>query len=142
MYSPTMNWVEQIKWIVREMMNAKSFVLEGIVTSVDPTPPCKVKVMLEPYSIETGWLRVSTPYGGNGFGLVLPPPEQGVPVKVIFDMGDIQHGTVIGAVFSEAMSVPDAPFGSVGFVHKSGSSILIAPDGTVTIQGKNSTQSW
>lgn len=142
MYNPSMNWVEQIKFIVREMMSAKSFVLEGVVTSVDPTPPCKVKVMLEPYEIETGWLRIATPYAGRGFGLVLPPPEEGMPVKVIFDMGDIKHGTVIGIVPNDEIAPPAARAGAAGLVHKSGSSILIEADGTVTIRGRNYTQSW
>ncbi|KEO82098.1 phage baseplate assembly protein V [Tumebacillus flagellatus] len=136
MYNPSMNWIEQIKFIVREMLNAKSFVLEGLVTSVDPKPPCKVKVMLQPYEIETGWLRLATPCHGGSVSLVLPPPEEGMPVKVIFDLGDIKHGTVIGNVPNDKTVPPDIPSGSAGFVHQSGSSLLIGPDGTVTIKGK------
>lgn len=142
MYNPSTNWVEQIKFIVREMLNSKSFVLEGVVTSVDPDS-YKVKAMLEPYGIESGWLRCATPYVGNGFGLVVPPPKVGTPVKVIFDMGDIKNGTVIGSLFTDDISLPeDATAGSAGLYHQSGSFLRIAADGTVTIKGKNSTQSW
>jgi hypothetical protein len=149
MYNPSMNWVEQIKFIVREMLNAKSFVLEGVVTSVDPTPPCKVKVMLEPYEIETGWLRLATPCSGSSIALVLPPPEEGMPVKVIFDLGDIKQGTVIGNVPNDSTVPHDVPAGAAGFIHRSGSAILLGADGSVTIRGKsvriqgqNYSQSW
>jgi phage baseplate assembly protein gpV len=142
MYNPSTNWVEQIKFIVREMLNSKQFVLEGVVSSVDPTPPGKVKVLLEPYGIESGWLRCAMPYVGKQFGLVLPPPEEGTQVKVIFDMGDIKNGTVIGSLYGEDVAVPNIAKGAAGLVHKSGSSLLIMPDGTVTIKGKTNSQSW
>lgn len=134
MYSPSGNWIEQVKHVVNEMMKSKSFVLEGIVSSVDPSPPYKVKVTLQPYEIETGWLKLMTLYAGNGFGLILPPPDEGTPVKVIFDMGDIKNGTVIGAVFNSNVAMPIlADPGDAALVHKSGSKITIAKDGTVTL---------
>lgn len=142
MYSPSGNWMEQVKHVVNEMIKTKSFVLEGVVSSTDPIPPYKVKVTLQPYEIETGWLKLATPYAGNGFGLIFPPPDEGTPVKVIFDMGDIKNGTVIAAVFNANIQMPNVTYGAAGLVHKSGSSILIGPDGTVTIKGKNLTQSW
>ncbi|GIM47044.1 hypothetical protein DNHGIG_25930 [Collibacillus ludicampi] len=160
MYSPSTNWIEQVKFVAREMINNKMFVLEGIVTSVDPNPPYKVKVMLEPYGIESGWLKVATPYVGNGFGFVFPPPAEGTPVKVIFDLGDIKNGVVIGSVFNDNVKMPSVPYGAAGLVHQSGSSIIFNPDGSVvlsganggsltidktgavSISGKNSSQSW
>lgn len=146
-----MNWLEQVKNAVREMMEQKSFVMEGIVTSVSQSSPYMVKVMLEPHQIETGWLKVGSPYVGNNFGFILPPPEEGTPVKVLFDMGDLNHGVVVCSVNNDNITMPVVPFGTAGFFHKSGSKILMNPDGsiqivaaggkTVTITGQTS-QSW
>jgi hypothetical protein len=149
MYNPSLNWVEQVKHIVNEHTNQKQFVLEGTVTSINNSAPYAVKVMLEPYQIETGWLKIATPYIGNNLGLIFPPPQEGTMVKVIFDMGDLNTGTVIGGVYSPVTLQPNVPFGAVGFVHSTGSSILINSDGSisinsskgVTINGKTS-QSW
>lgn len=149
MYNPSTNWIEQIKYIVREMVNTKTFVLEGVVTSVDPSPPHCVRVMLEPYGIESGWLRCATPYAGNGFGLLLPPPDEGTPVKVIFDLGDIKNGTVIGSLYNDQVKRPNVGDSlktaqqnpgmiAAGLVHKSGSSLLILQDGTIKLSTKSS----
>ena len=138
MYHPSTNWVEQTKFVVREMLNSKVFVLEGVITSVDPNPPFKVRARLMPYGIETGWLQVASPLCGHGFGLLLPPPEEGVAVKVIFDMGDIQNGTVVGAV-QHHVAPPAGHAGTFGLVHASGSAILINTDGAVTIKGSSVT---
>lgn len=160
MYTPSTDWLEQVKNAVNEMVKNISFVLEGTITSVDSSPPYKVKVMLHPYEIETGWLKVSTPYIGNGFGLIVPPPAEGTAVKVIFDMGDIKNGTVIGGVFNDDVTMPTVTYGTAGMIHETGSSFLlnqdgsikinhpsgsfisIGTDGTVTIKGKNSSTSW
>ena len=137
MYHASTSWVEQTKFIVREMLNAKTFVLEGVITSVDPNPPCKAKVLLEPYGIETGWLRVAAPLTNPAFSLVLPCPVVGTTVKVIFDMGDIKNGTIIGALQAQA---PNVPANTIGLYHnKTGSSILIDDNGAVTIKGTTVT---
>jgi phage baseplate assembly protein V len=151
MYLPSTNWLEQIKNAVREMMEQKTFVMEGIVTSINPSSPYMVKVMLEPHQIETGWLKVGSPYVGNDFGFIFPPPEEGTPVKVLFDMGNLNHGVVVCSVQNDTVTMPDVPFGTAGIIHKSGSKILLNQDGsieivavggkTVTITGQTS-QSW
>lgn len=140
--NPSRDSMEQIKQIMQDMINSRQYVLEGIVTSVDPKPPYKVKVRLEPQGVETGWMKIAMPYAGAGFGFVLPPFDEGTPVKVIFDLGNLNSGTVIGAVFNQNVTMPNVPVGSAGIVHKSGSKIMIAPDGLVTITGKNLSQSW
>lgn len=43
---------------------------------------------------------------------------------------------------AQAWNIPTAPAINMGFVHSSGSKIMIAPDGTVTIKGKTTTQTW
>lgn len=142
-YNPSLNWMEQVKHSAQELAKAHQYVLEGYITSVDPNAPFKVRVMLEPYEIETGWLKIGTPYLGNGFGLILPPPEENTPVKVIFDMGDLSSGTVIACVPNDNISYPSGVDSqTMGLIHKSGSFFKISSDGTVTIKGKNQTQSW
>ncbi|NRD80279.1 hypothetical protein HPT25_23435 [Bacillus sp. BRMEA1] len=160
MYIPSLNQREQHKNMIQEMMNTKAYVLDGTVTSVNTKLPYTVKVMLEPYEIETGWLKMLSPYVGEEFGIVLPPPEEGTHVRVLFDMGDINNGVVVGAAYN-AVSVPppSVNFGDAAIVHKSGSQIIMKNDGsivftskggasltlgadkTVTING-NTTQSW
>jgi phage baseplate assembly protein V len=159
MYIPSTNWREQIKNAIQEMSNAKSYVLDGTVTSVNTTLPYSVKVNLEPYEIETGWLKMVSPYAGNGFGIVLPPPAEGTHVRVIFDMGDINNGVVVGATYNDVSVSPNVNFGDAAIFHQSGSQIVMKSDGsivftskgeasltlgadkTVTING-NTTQSW
>lgn len=158
---PSTNWLEQVKYITKQMIDRQTYALEGVVSSVNPdSTPYTVKVVLYPYEIETGWLRVGTPYAGDNYGLILPAPEEGTPVKVIFHMGDIQNGTVITSLFNDNLTFPNVTYGTAGIIHKSGSSIFInqdnsikishpsgsfisiGTDGTVTIKGKNTTASW
>jgi phage baseplate assembly protein gpV len=160
MYIPSLDQFEQNKHAMHEIANQKTFVLEGVVTSVDTNPPYKVKVMLEPYGVESDWLNIATPYIGNGYGFVFPAPEEGTLVYVLFPMGDIGKGTVISGIFNDYTQMPTVPNGTAGLYHKSGSSFFIAQDGSmkmshpsgsslsigtdglVTIKGKNQTQSW
>lgn len=143
MYNPSTNWIEQVKGLVQNMLELKQFVLDGTVTSVDPNFPFKVRVNLEPYHIETGWLRISTPYLGNEFGLIVPPPDEGTFVKVIFAMGNIESGIVVACEAQDNVLPPSGVDSqTLGFFHKSGSYIKIGQDGTVSIKGKNSAQSW
>lgn len=142
-YNPSLNWLEQVKGIVTQMMEHKQFVLDGTISSIDPTYPYKVRVNLEPYEIETGWLRMATPYVGDKFGLILPPPDEGTHVKVIFSMGDIEDGTVVSCDTNDDAIPPDnIDSQTLGLFHKSGSYLKISSDGTVQIKGKNSSQSW
>lgn len=114
------DWFEQIKDYVHRAIGQNLSVLEGTVTSRQASPP-SVKVMLQPYGIETGWVRVGTPYGGNGFGLLAIPPEDQA-VKVIFDMGDISSAVVICDVWNDVDLPPTLnDVDDATFVHSSGS---------------------
>lgn len=136
MYIPSTNWREQIKNIVQEMINRKSFVLDGTITSVNTTLPYSVKVNLEPFEIETGWLKMASPYVGNGYGFVLPPPAEGTHVRVIFDMGDINNGVVVGATYNDVQVPPPINFGDAALYHESGSSLVMKNDGSIVITSK------
>ncbi|WP_088187538.1 phage baseplate assembly protein V [Desulfosporosinus sp. FKA] len=136
------DWFEQIKDYVHRAVGQNFSVVEGTVTSRQASPP-SVKVMLEPYEVETGWIRVGTQYGGNGFGLLAIPPE-GMAVKVQFDMGDKSSAVVVCDVWNDVDIAPtlndvdDAVFihssGSKLYFHKNGDADLV-PAGKLNIAG-------
>lgn len=136
MYNPSTSWREQIKNVIQEMNKQNLYALDGVVTSVNNTLPYTVKVRLEPYQIETGWLPISSSYVGNGYGIVLPPPAEGNHVKVIFSMGDINSGFVVGSTYNNTTAPPQVNFGDAGIFHKSGSSIVMKNDGSIVITSK------
>lgn len=132
------------------MQNAigqKLAVMEGTITSRQLNPPT-VKVMLQPYEIETGWIRVGVPYAGNGFGFLAIPPE-GQAVKVIFDMGDKNSATVVCDVYNDIdlppsiSNVDDVVLkhtsGSTLYFHQNGDVDLTA-QGNLNLKGKTSSQ--
>lgn len=126
------DWFEQIKDYVHRAVGQNLSVLEGTVTSRQASPP-SVKVMLQPYEIETGWIRVGTQYGGNGFGLLAIPPE-GMAVKVIFDMGDISSATLVCDVWNDVDIAPTLnDVDDVAFVHSSGSKLYFHKNGDVDL---------
>ncbi len=123
---------ENIKQIIQRMTNQNLYVCEGYVTSRQLNPP-SVKVMLQPFNIETGWIRVGTPYGGPGFGFIALPPDQ-MTVKVIFDMGDIDSPTIVTSVYNDIdTAVPLNNVDDVILVHKSGSQVYFKSTGEVDI---------
>jgi phage baseplate assembly protein gpV len=141
------DWFEQVKYYVHRAIGQSLSVVEGTVTSRQLNPP-SVKVMLQPYGIETGWIRIGTPYGGNGFGF-LAIPQEGQAVKVIFDMGDKSSAIVVCDVYND-IDVPPTlnAIDDVVLQHKSGSKIYFHANGDVDIHatgnlnlsGKTSSQ--
>lgn len=126
------DWFEQIKDYVQRAQGQNISVLEGIVTSRQASPP-SVKVILQPYNVEAGWIRVGTQYGGNGFGLLAIPPE-GMTVKVIFDMGDKNSATVVCGVWND-VDLPPAlnDVDDAVFVHSSGSKLYFHENGDIDL---------
>jgi phage baseplate assembly protein gpV len=141
------DWFEQIKYYVQRSHDQRLYVAEGTITSRQLNPP-SVKVMIQPHNIETGWIPVGVPYGGNGFGFLAIPPD-GQAVKVIFDMGDINNATVVCDVYND-IDVPPTlnNVDDVVLVHKSGSQLYFHANGDVdlhaagnlNLSGKNSSQ--
>lgn len=107
---------------------------EGMVTSYDPDNYC-VKVMLMPDMIETGWLRISTPWSGNGFGMFAPPMQDDV-VEVHFQEGDLQVGFVTLRAFNDVDRPLRVDAGEMWLVHKSGSFYKLTNEGKVLINGQ------
>lgn len=126
------DWFEQMKYASQVAVGQSLSVIEGTVTSRQLDPP-SVKVMLQPYGIETGWIRVGVPYGGNGFGFLGIPPD-GQAVKVIFDMGDKSSATVVCDVYNDVDKPPDlSNIDDVVLLHKSGSKLYFHESGDVEI---------
>ena len=77
---------------------------EGEITSVDPVT-WTAKVMLRPSDIETGWLPISVPYVGPGYGILGLPPD-GAQVTVLFLGGDPTVGKIVGFTFNAVETPP------------------------------------
>lgn len=126
------DWFEQIKDYVRRANGQNISVLEGTVTSRQASPP-SVKVLLQPYNVETGWIRVGSQYAGNGFGFLAIPPE-GQAVKVSFDMGDTSSGLTLCSLWNDVDIAPTlADVDDVALIHVSGSKLYFHQNGDVDL---------
>jgi phage baseplate assembly protein gpV len=126
------DWFEQIKDYVQRSQSQSISILEGTVTSRQASPP-SVKVMLQPYGVETGWIRVGSQYAGNGFGFLAIPPE-GQAVKVSFDMGDTSSGLTLCSVWNDIDIAPTlVNVDDVAFIHQSGSKLYFHQNGDVDL---------
>ena len=105
----------------------------GTVTFVDPST-ATARVTLQPEGVLTGWLPLLTPWVGNGWGLVCPPPV-GAQVLVLPQEGDAEHGLIIAASWSAQTTPPAAPVGEFWLVHQSGSYLKLQNDGTIQVKG-------
>ena len=105
----------------------------GKVTSVDPAQGT-VRVQLQPEGVLTGWLPVLSPWVGPGWGFSCPP-SPGDQVLVVPQEGDAENGVVIGRAWSDGVAIPNTPSGELWLTHKSGSSLRLLNDGTITISG-------
>lgn len=103
----------------------------GLVSSYDATNYC-AKVRLMPEDVETGWLAVTTPWSGNGWGL-FAPPTPGDMVEVQFQEGDLQAGFIVGRFYSDSDRPLAAPSGEFWLVHQSGSLLKFHNGGTVEL---------
>jgi phage baseplate assembly protein V len=104
----------------------------GTVTAVGPD--YRVKVKLEPGNISTGWLTVSSPWVGDGWGMVCPLGV-GNQVRVLFEYGQLVGAFVSQPFFSDNFAPPaGAKKGECWLVHQSGSSVKITNDGKVSLK--------
>jgi phage baseplate assembly protein gpV len=82
----------------------------------------------------TGWLPILSAWVGAGWGMACPP-SPGDQVLVLAQEGDAEHGVIVGRAFSDTQRAPAAPVGELWLVHKSGSFLKLANDGTVQVKG-------
>lgn len=109
----------------------KSAVRIGVVTAYDPNNYA-AKVQIQPEGYETGFLPVTSPWTGNGWGLFCPPTPGDV-VDVHFQEGGKQAGFVALRHFGDQFRPMEVPSGEFWLVHKSGSSLKFLNDGSVTL---------
>jgi hypothetical protein len=105
----------------------------GLVASVDPQRYA-ARVRLMPEDVLSGWLPVLSPWVGAGWGFAALPAA-GDQVLVIAHEGDADNGVILGASFSALMPPPASAVGEAWLVHASGSSLRLANDGTVRVNG-------
>lgn len=103
----------------------------GLVSSYDPANYC-AKVRIMPDDVETGWLPVTSPWVGNGWGM-FAPPMPGDMVEIQFQENDIDAGFIVGRFYNDSDRPLAAPAGELWLVHASGSKLQFHNDGTVTL---------
>lgn len=130
----------------------------GIVQNVDPSRPA-VRVLMQPEGVLSGWLPVVQPSAGPGVssGVI---PLAGWMAFVLPDLGDAEHGVVIGFAHNDGATLPKPPnapgtggtpsttpaplvagewfitaFGSTVRLCANGDLLLVPGSGTVKIDG-------
>lgn len=103
----------------------------GAITSYDPNTYTAI-VQLQPDSILTGWLQVSSPWIGNGWGM-FSPPNIGDLVVVEYINGDLQSGVIAGKFYNQVNLPLPAPSGEFWLFHKLGAFFKLTNDGKLTI---------
>ena len=111
----------------------RALVRLGIVSGYDPDRYA-AKVRIQPEDFETGWLPISTPWSGDGWGLFCPP-SPGDVAEVHFQEGGKEAGFVALRHFGDALRPLPAPSGEFWLVHASGSLVRLANDGRLTLNG-------
>lgn len=107
---------------------------QGIITAYDPVSYA-VKVQLQPTGEETGWIPLSSPWVGNGWGLAAGPMI-GAEVEVEFDSGLMGAGMAAGQFYNDEDRCPGPPSGEFWIIHKSGSLLKFLNTGEVLLSAK------
>jgi phage baseplate assembly protein gpV len=118
----------------RQSMAGKSGTRQGIITAYDPASYA-IKVQLQPTGEETGWIPLSTPWAGNGWGLAAGP-MLGTVAEVGFDSGLTGVGMAEGQFYNDADRCPGPPSGEFWLVHQSGSLLKFLNNGEVLLSAK------
>jgi phage baseplate assembly protein V len=111
----------------------------GIVSSYDHANYC-AKVRVQPEDTETGWLPVTSPWIGNGWGMFVPPTP-GDLVEVQFQEDSFEAGFVVGRFYNDSDRPLDVPSGEFWLVHKGGSLLKFHNDGTVELHANKAINS-
>jgi phage baseplate assembly protein V len=110
----------------------------GSITSFDPNT-FTARVMLQPDNILTGWLQVSCPWIGNGWGM-FAPPNIGDLVDVLYTNSDIQSGVIALRSYNQVNKPLPVVSGEFWLVHAKGGFFKLTNDGKVSISdGKGAT---
>lgn len=104
---------------------------QGVITAYDPVNYA-VKVQLQPTGEETGWIQLSSPWVGDGWGLAAGPMI-GAAVEVEFDSGLMGAGMAAGQFYNDEDRCPGPPSGEFWLIHKSGSVLKFLNTGEVEV---------
>lgn len=104
---------------------------QGVISAYDPANYA-VKVQLQPTGEETGWIPLSSPWVGSGWG-VAAGPMIGAVVEVGFDSGLMGAGMAAGQFFNDVDRSPGPPSGEFWLIHKSGSLLKFLNSGEVLL---------
>lgn len=107
---------------------------QGIISAYDPDNYA-VKVQLQPTGEETGWIPLSSPWVGSGWGMAAGPMI-GAVVEVDFDSGLMGAGMAAGQFFNDVDRSPGPPSGEFWLIHKSGSLLKFLNTGEVLLSAK------
>ena len=105
---------------------------QGIITAYDPNNYA-VKVKLQPTGEETGWIPLSSPWVGNGWGLAAGPMI-GAVTEVEFDAGLMGVGMAAGQFYNDEDRCPGPPAGEFWLIHQSGSLLKFLNSGEVLLR--------
>lgn len=112
----------------------KSGTRQGIITAYDPNH-FAVKVQLQPTGEETGWIPLSSPWVGNGWGMAAGPMI-GAVAEIEFDSGLAGVGMAAGQYYNDEDRCPGPPSGEFWLVHQSGSLLKFFNSGEVLLSAK------
>lgn len=118
----------------RQANAGESGTRQGVITAYDPVSYA-VKVQLQPTGEETGWIPLSTPWAGNGWGMAAGPMV-GAVAEVEFDSGLMGAGMAAGQFYNDEDRCPGPPSGEFWLVHKSGSLLKFLNNGEVLLSAK------
>jgi len=107
---------------------------QGIITSYDPVNYA-VKIQLQPTGEETGWIPLSSPWVGNGWGFAAGPMI-GAVAEVDFDGGQPGAGMVSGQFYNDEDRCPGPPSGEFWLVHETGALLKFLNSGEVLLSAK------
>ena len=127
--------IEHIKRIVGEYLSQFVRPKYGTVTSYDPNT-YRVKVMLQPEQIETGWVQLSAPFVGSNFGAVFGPMP-GDLVRIDFLEGSAQAAVVGSRFFHDGLAPPQVGPGEAMIVSSSGVTVYLDKTGKLTLSAQS-----
>jgi hypothetical protein len=104
---------------------------DGVIQNYDPVRGA-VRVLIQPEGILTGYIPLTSPWVGNGWGMVCGP-SIGDVVEIDFLQGSKDSGVAGNRYFNAQCKPPPAPSGEFWLVHKSGSFIKLTNDGDIIL---------
>lgn len=129
--------IEHIKRIVGEYLSQFVRPKYGTVTSYDPGT-YRVKVMLHPEEIETGWIQLSAPFVGANFGAVFGP-SIGDLARIDFIEGSVQAAIMGDRFFHDGLTPPYVISGEAKIVSASGVIVYLDQHGKLTLSAPSGT---